>query len=172
MILANYNNFKRAVYSNMNYTSARLDVSSFGIKKTNGNVVDYIFFTGSGSDGIYARMDTAFLSGISLVVGTGSADPNYTDYALGTDATSSFSFVSSSVAYNINQDNKFEITYTATIQNTSGNDITLSEYGITKKLYNTSAPDADIYTLILKDKMNNFTIPANGIAVIVVKWTE
>lgn len=172
MILANYNNFKRAVYNNINYTSPRLDITSFGVKKINGTTVDYIYFSGSGTDAPYARMDTAFLSGISLVVGTGSVDPNFTDYALGTDVTSSFTFTSSSVSYNINQDNKFEITYTATIQNISGSDITLSEYGITKKLYNTSSTDSAMYTLILKDKMDDFTIPANGIAVIVVKWTE
>lgn len=71
----------------------------------------------------------------TAVVGTGTSNPDASDYALESDTTSSFTGVTSSVNISVSESGRFVITLTWSGTNTSGSDITISEIGAKKLIY-------------------------------------
>lgn len=110
-------------------------------------------------------------SGLGVVIGTGNTTPEFTDYALTTDVTSSFSNLSSSTSNGADGASlKTIITFTGT--NTSGSDITLTEYGITKVVPSgtngNTTPVLWMHELFLEP----IVVPAGSSVTIPIEWTE
>ena len=71
----------------------------------------------------------------TALVGTGTSNPDASDYSLETDCTSSFTGVSTSVNISVNENGRFIVTLTWSGTNMSGSDITISEIGAKKLIY-------------------------------------
>ena len=166
MILTNYWKWLDGVNT---YASETATARSLGIKNLSGTTVNLL--TGPGGDSnLYAPRNSSFPYNLFVRVGTGTGEPTSSDYALGTDVTSSMTGMSFSCATTSNDSLKRTITCSGS--NSTSSAITITEVGIGKSIYpaNSSSMEDVLFAIVKLD--TPVTVPGNGNFSITFDWTE
>ena len=121
--------------------------------------------SGSGNSNINRAIYTNFQARL----GTGTAEPSASDYALNNDVTSSFSGVTTAKQYTYTSTG-MEVIYTITGLNNSNSAITLTEIGFSKAIYS-SVTASDTILMVHQLLTTPITVEAGDSFSVVVKLT-
>lgn len=159
MVLQNYWAWHKYIQTTV--TSA---VTLQGVKDMSGNTVTQLY---GGSN--QWRSNSILNSLVALVFGTGTTAPTAEDYALETDATASFV---ASLTTLVNYDSaKNEFIFSATVTNTTADDIIISEIGVRKGIYSTTT-DTPQNVLFAREVLQTpITVAAGETKTINYVWT-
>lgn len=103
-----------------------------------------------------------------LVFGTGTTSPQYSDYSLEADCTSSFSVIGN-ITSNI-EDAKINFTFNWQLTNNTNSDISITEIGVKKKVSPSNGTTKNV--LLLRQLLDEpFTIAAGATKVFNYTWT-
>lgn len=105
-------------------------------------------------------------------VGSGTATPTATDYALGNDITSYFSNTSLQVD-SISTTNGLQTTYIFSGTNNTNSDLTITEIGLAKKFLATDNTTSGSVCLLTKDLLDSpITVAAGDSFTLTFEWIE
>lgn len=172
MLVNNYWNFVSYFASHGINSGGEWVKINVGVKGLDGTTVQIQLARGDVQFNYYGG--DAYIgarSGLGLRIGTGTTDPVITDYCLTTDVTSSFSSTSvSSITGADGASIKTVLTFTGV--NTSGADITLTEYGIIKAVPSSSAGSTTPVLWMHELFSEPIVVPAGSSITIPIEWTE
>lgn len=159
MVLQNYWAWHKYIQTTV--TSA---VTLQGVKDMSGNTVTQLY---GGSN--QWRSNSILNSLVALVFGTGTTAPTAEDYALETDATASFV---ASLTTLVNYDSaKNEFIFSATVTNTTADDIIISEIGVRKGIYSTTTNTPQNVLFAREVLQTPITVAAGETKTINYVWT-
>lgn len=159
MVLQNYWAWHKYIQ-----TTATSAVTLQGVKDMSGNTVTQLY---GGSN--QWRSNSILNSLVALVFGTGTTAPTAEDYALETDATASFV---ASLTTLVNYDSaKNEFIFSATVTNTTADDIIISEIGVRKGIYSTTTNTPQNVLFAREVLQTPITVAAGETKTINYVWT-
>lgn len=171
MFTSNYWNYKVFIESRSIGNGVEWTRTDIGLKGLDGNTVLFLLQrSDSAAQYYYVYGTLGIRSGLGIVVGTGTSDPDITDYALSTDITSSL--INTSVSSSTGIDGagiKTVLSFTGT--NNTGSDITITEYGITKAVNIGNSVTTPV--LITHELLSNpLVVPTGSSFVLSVEWKD
>lgn len=168
MVLNNYwkaiQSLGRIYGSSGNFSSGMVNISGDSVP----NLLTYV--GGSSSAGLWQIRTNK----MGVLVGSGTTEPTAEDYRLENDVTSSFSNVSVSDSLNATENGLSQV-FTVGGDNLSGDEITITEVGITKTYsgqneVSDSSTQVVLFARIVLD--TPVVVPNNGSFQIPIQWLE
>lgn len=129
-------------------------VNAQGEKKTytvgNGRAQSLIYeFSPNFSDKVVTIEDKDYQT--NLIIGSGTTPVKETDYKLESVISEGLTHISQTASAGSTEDNKLLLTFTRTIRNESGNEITIGEIGLQKSLYEYEGTKGYKYYLLARE---------------------
>ena len=171
MFTTNYWNYKAFIESQSITNGGEWTKVDIGLKGLSGSTVLFQKNRSDSAAQYYAVYGTLGIrSGLNVVVGTGIANPDISDYALGSDVTSSFS--NTTISSNTGVDGaSVKTVITLTGVNATDSPITITEYGITKAI--NSANSSTTPVLIIHELLPEpLVVPAGSSFSLPIEWAE
>ena len=156
-------------------TLANPDTNTTGaVKSLTGTDISFQCGANNNAYGMKNVINNSNLKGnISFVIGTGNTPPEFDDYCLENDITSSISNANFSLATTESEEGA-RVVYIYSGTNNAENEITITEIGISKELYEgTSTISVSGTTLLVREILGTpITVPAGQGFVVTFEWNE
>lgn len=178
MILKNYWEALRLYVAEATEDNTSISYMNHGLKALAGTIASINHYTSTGTTintsytpNALKNMDLR-KTNFEMRVGSGTAAPTATDYALGNDITSYFSNTSLQVD-SISTTNGLQTTYIFSGTNSTSSDLTITEIGLAKKFLTTDHSTNGSVCLLTKNLLDNpITVAAGDNFTLTFEWVE